>query len=149
MATAPEPATPRHKMGRPTKLTPGTATEVVKRVEAGASVTAAARAAGVHRATVFRWQAAGRGSDAETLARELAESLARAYTERSRKFSTCEPITDEQGREIGVRTGRRLHNGIIEVTERYTSPGHRAIRRCLREGRRDELAAVLRLDGAA
>ena len=53
----------RSNRGRPARLTPQTAAQILKTVEAGNHITTACAAAGVHRATLYRWLE--RGLEAE------------------------------------------------------------------------------------
>lgn len=148
----PDRPAPR-KPGRPAKLTPATARAVTRALTAGSTVTAAARAAGVHRSTVFRWAAKGRNQDGETQASAVAAALARARAERSRNSVTREPLTDRLGRRAGVKVTRRLRNGVTEVTEEFTRPTRRELRELARRATAacepGTLEALLGLGGIA
>ena len=67
-------------MARPTKLTPDRKDRIVKAMGAGNYLEAAARSAGVHPSTVYRWLERAE-QEAEGLYRDFAEDVRRAEAE--------------------------------------------------------------------
>ena len=72
---------PRRPPGRPTKLTPEALERVEQLVRAGTTIDVAAAAAGVNRATIYRWLAAGEKARKGTHTRELRDRVERARAE--------------------------------------------------------------------
>jgi hypothetical protein len=72
-------------MARPTKLTDEVQKQIVRAIAAGAYGEVAAEAAGIHKATLYRWLAKGR------------------RTKRGKLCEFCDAIKKAQARGRGVR----------------------------------------------
>jgi hypothetical protein len=116
------------RIGRPTKLTPEVQDRIIAAISAGCTAKHAARVAGIHRMTMFRWLREARKPGARADLRGFAEAFACACAERKRKRVAWELIMDGQSRVIGRRITRHLPNGVTEVTDQFTRRDRRVLK---------------------
>lgn len=90
------------KPGRPSKLTPELQDQLIERIERGVDPDVAAQAAGIDRATYYRWMKAGREDEAgKTPLGRFAIEVARACAEREAKLVERWLDGDEKGVGFG------------------------------------------------
>jgi len=108
-------------VGRRSKLTPETADRIIKAVRLGNFLDTAAKAAGVHPATVYRWIQDGEAPGAPKAKREFCEALTRARAEAEQRMVGA-VIKDASGGYVTKRVTRVLRNGDTETEETIAGP---------------------------
>lgn len=150
--THPRPGAAPHRLtGRHTKLTPDTANTIIDAVAAGNYLDTAARAAGVHPATVYRWlENADKPGTRYQPHREFRDALdrARGTAEQTIVGSVVEAV---KGGTVTKRVTRMLRDGTEEVEETITAPDGRVGLEFLSRAFPDRWArrAALEVTGAA
>ncbi|MEU3455661.1 hypothetical protein ABZ671_18970 [Micromonospora sp. NPDC006766] len=114
----------RHPGGRPSKLTPEIADRIIKAVRLGNFLETAAKASGVHPATVYRWLQDADKPGSPRAKREFRDALSRARAEAEQRMVGA-VIKDANGGYVTKRVTRVLRNGDKETEETIAGPNGR------------------------
>jgi transposase-like protein len=106
-------------MGRRTKLTPTTHDRIIQAIRAGATLEAAAGAAGVHEATLHRWLTAGEAEDATDALRAFREDVYRARDELEVRITVGSVVKSALGGYPIKRVTRVRPDGTREEEEQF------------------------------
>jgi transposase-like protein len=109
------------RVGRRSKLTPDTHERIISAIRAGNYVDTAARFAGVHPSTVWRWWSEGGEDEAEPAKREFREAVERARAEAEVRMVAA-TVKDAMGGVLVKKTTRTRPDGTEEVEEQFTPP---------------------------
>lgn len=109
------------RLGRRSKLTPETQERIISAIRAGNFVDTAARFAGVHPSTVWRWWSEGGEEDAEPIKQDFREAVERARAEAEVRMVAA-TIKDAMGGVLVKKTTRTRPDGTEEVEEQFTPP---------------------------
>jgi transposase-like protein len=106
-------------MGRRTKLTPDTRDRIVQAIRAGATLEAAAGAAGVSETTFYRWMQEAEHEDAREALREFREEVYRARDELEVRITAGSVVKAALGGYVVKRVVRTRPDGTREEEEQF------------------------------
>lgn len=109
--------TQRRRGGRKTKLTPERHARIIEAIDAGATMEAAAGAAGVDESTLYRWLQDAQKPDAPPWKRKFCEDVSRARDRLEVRVATESVLRAAVGGYVVKRVTRTRRDGTVEHEE--------------------------------